>query len=103
MNAYGWGQGYIAPTQNNYVSTDPSYDPYSADTGLSSGNNSMWGSIISGIGSYAGAQSSQDASAEQAKMSAEAKKELLAQQRGYDLEDRKYKQEAVSKWSRYFG
>jgi len=106
MNAYGagWGQGYIAPdtSQSNYVSTDPSYNPYSSDTGLSSGNNSMWGAIIGAAGSYAGAKADAAALEQNTKLSIEAKKQMLAEQRKQDLEDRGYRRTATSKWSQYF-
>ena len=107
MNAYGagWGQGYIAPdtSQSNYVSTDPSYDPYSAgSSGLSSGNKSMWGAIVGAAGSYAGAKADAAALEQNTKLSIEAKKAMLAEQRKQDLEDHDYRRSATSKWSQYF-
>lgn len=123
MNAYGsgWGAGYLTDpnsyvsndpsydpyssnTPNSYVSTDPNYDPYSSGgSGLNWGNQSMWGSIINGIGSYAKASAEGDAMKENAKLDAKAQKELLEQQRQYKMEDRQYSQGAASNWKRYFG
>jgi hypothetical protein len=122
MWAYGsgWGQGYASdpnsyvstgpsydPYSNNfsnsYVATDPNYDPYSSNSGSGMSMGNIWGSLISGVAGYAGAKANADAMEDQSKLSIEAKKAMLEKQREYDMQDRKYAQGAVSNWSRYFG
>lgn len=89
---------------SNYVSTDPTYNPYGYDGGSSLlSSPGLWSSVIGGIGGYAQSQAEADAARDQAKLSAKARLELAQQQRGYQLDDRTYKQGAVSKWSKYFG
>ncbi len=118
MNSYmNWGQGYVSDP-SNYVSTDPSYDPYSGGWGNyvstdptysaygnSSGGmgmGSLWGAVLNGVGQYAQSAAQADAAANQSKLSAQAKLELQKQQREYDLQDRDYRKESVGKWSKYF-
>jgi hypothetical protein len=100
--SYGYNPDY---NRNNYVSTDPGYDPYSSSMGsdASGGYGNIWGSLISGVGQYASARSAANAQAEMDKMSAQAKIELTKQQRQYEKDDQQYRKEAVGKWSKYFG
>lgn len=100
--SYGADPGY---QRNNYVSTDPGYDPYSSSMAADSsgGYGNIWGALISGVGQYAGARSAADAQADMSKLSAKAKIELLKQQRQYEKDDQQYRQESVSKWGKYFG
>lgn len=117
---WGWGAGYTSDP-NNYVSTDPSYDPYQGGAnnyvstdptynpyGYSSSGSllsspGLWSSVLGGIGGYAQSQVDADSARDQAKLSAKAKLELAKQQRQYQLDDRAYSQGAVSKYSKYFG
>ena len=103
----GWGQGYIQPEPNNYVSYPSTYggvDPaYSSSSGGGFNSTGLWGAAISGIGQYFQSAAEADAAANQAKMSAQAKLEQQKQQREYDLQDREYKRDAVGRWSKYFG
>jgi hypothetical protein len=100
--SYGYNPDY---NRNNYVSTDPGYDPYSQPTqSQSSGmGTNMWGALLSGVGQYAGARADANMQRDMSQLSAEARKELLLQQREYDKDDQEYRQESVSKWGRYFG
>lgn len=104
----GWGQGYIQPEPNNYVSypstyggVDPAYSGSSGSSGM--GMGSMWGAVLNGVGSYLDSKAQADAAAQNAKLSAKAQLELQKQQREYDLQDRDYRKEAVGRWSKYFG
>lgn len=112
-----WSYG----AQNNYVSTDPSYDPYAGGGSStyvstdptyaaygqpSTGGSSLgglWSAAANGVAGYAASQAQSDAAAQQAKLSAQAKLELAQQQRQFQKDDRQYKQDSVSKWSKYFG
>lgn len=89
---------------SNYVSTDPTYNPYGQSSGSSMWSSpALWGAVLKGVGGYAQSASDADAAKEQSKLSAKAQKELLEQQRGYQLDDRQSKSDSVSKWSKYFG
>ncbi|HEY6018608.1 MAG TPA: hypothetical protein VIY48_01585 [Candidatus Paceibacterota bacterium] len=103
----GWGQGYIQPEPNNYVSypstyggVDPAYSGNSGGSGIGAG--SLWGTALSAVGGYLDSRAQADAAANQAKLSAQAQLELQKQQREYDLQDRQYRKDSVGKWSRYF-
>ena len=65
----------------------------------------IWGVAIAGVvaagASYASAKSAQGAAKGAAKAEIEAEKEKLRMQRQYQLEDRKYNQDAVGAWSKY--
>lgn len=115
---WAFGSGYLNEP-NNYVSTDPTYDPYAGGAsnyvstdptynpygGASDPNwlsNGMWGALIKGVGGYAQSKADADAAKEQSKLSAKARLELAQQQRGYELDDRASRQGSVSKWSKYF-
>lgn len=88
---------------SNYVSTDPTYNAYGGSNDSNWLSDGMWGALIKGVGSYAGAQADAANSAEMTKLTAEQKKKLAEQQRGFQMDDRAYKQGAVSKWTKYFG
>lgn len=102
----GWGQGYITPEPNNYVSQPSTYggvDPaYSNGAGNSYNMGGLWSSVASGIGQYASAQAAADASTAQSKMSAQAQLDKLKQDREYQKQDREFKKDAASKWAKYF-
>jgi hypothetical protein len=100
--SYGYNPDY---SRNNYVSTDPGYDPYSSSMAseASGGYGNIWGALISGVGQYANARSQANMQADMSKMSAEAKKELLLQQRQYEKDDKQYRKESAGKWAKYFG
>lgn len=57
--------------------------------------------VVGGVASYASAQSAQGASEDAQKAELEAQKELQANKRKYELEDRKYRQDAVGAWGKY--
>jgi type II secretory pathway pseudopilin PulG len=64
-----------------------------------------WGvvaaAVIGGVASYASAQSAEDAAQDSAEAELEAQKELLQMKRDFELEDRKYRQDAVGNWSKF--
>jgi hypothetical protein len=64
-----------------------------------------WGvvaaAVIGGVASYASAQSAEGASEEAQQAELEAQKQLQANKRKYELEDRKYRQDAVGGWGKY--
>lgn len=88
---------------SNYVSTDPTYNAYGSASDPNGFGSGMWGALIKGIGSYAGAKASADNSAEMSKLSAEQQIKLAQQQREFQQADKQYKSDAVSKWTKYFG
>lgn len=103
---WAFGSGYIddTATPTNYVSTDPSYDPYGSTLNTPwYANSGLWSSVIGGIGGYAEQQAAGDAAANKSKLDARAQVELAKQQRQYEIDDRLYRQGTVSNWSKYFG
>jgi len=57
--------------------------------------------VVGGVASYASAQSAEDQSEANLEAQIKAQKELAEQKRGYELEDRKYRQGAVGNWSKF--
>lgn len=64
-----------------------------------------WGlavaAVVGGVASYASAQSAEDAAKDSAEAELKAQKELLQMKRDFQLEDRKYNQDAVGAWSKF--
>lgn len=59
------------------------------------------GAAVSLVGSYASSKAQAGAAKDSAKAQAEAQKEITELQRQYQLEDRKYNQDAVGAWGKY--
>lgn len=59
------------------------------------------GAVISGAASYLSNKSSQKSAKNSVQNEIKAQKELLEQQRQYDLADRKYRQDAAGAWSKF--
>src|SRR6478609_2563113 len=57
--------------------------------------------VVGGVASYASAQSAEGASEDAQRAELEAQKELQANKRKYELEDRKYRQDAVGAWGKF--
>lgn len=57
--------------------------------------------VVGGVASYASAQSAQGASEDAQQAELAAQKELQANKRKYELEDRKYRQDSVGAWGKY--
>lgn len=64
-----------------------------------------WGvvaaAVIGGVASYASAQSAEEAAKDNAEAELKAQKELLQLKRDFELEDRKYRQDAVGNWAKF--
>jgi len=56
---------------------------------------------ISAVGAYASSEAQQSASEDAQEREIEAQKELMAEKRKFDLEDRAYRQGAVGNWAKY--
>jgi len=61
----------------------------------------MWGMIIGAVVSYASAKSKEKSQKNSVKDDFENQKKLLEQQRNYELEDRKYRQDAANAWTKF--
>lgn len=95
---------YAGPYSNSYnPSQMNNTQPMQDTSGAGMGWGNITGSLISGSANYFQQAAQQKQAAEMAKLSAQAQKELLEQQRGFQMEGRKYRQEAASKWKKYFG
>lgn len=57
--------------------------------------------VVGGVASYASAQSAEGASEDAQQAELAAQKELQANKRKYELEDRKYRQDAVGGWGKF--
>lgn len=84
--------------ENYSASTSPTY---ASNNGFNS--TGLWGAALNGIGQYADARASAAAQQQAAQLSAQERLYQLKQQREYQQQDRQYKQQAASKWSKYFG
>jgi len=60
------------------------------------------GAVISGVASHAASKSASGSAKKQQKEEFENQKKLLELQRQYQLEDRKYNQDAVGSWAKFF-
>ena len=102
----GASTDYVGPYNSSY------YTPYQAlNTDTSSGANSPWanawgnygGAAIGAVGNYLSNLQQQKNNAEMMKLDAKLQIELAQKKRDYQLEDRKYSQQAIGKWAKYFG
>lgn len=59
------------------------------------------GAAISVVGGYLASESASDSAEGSQKAELKAQKELQANKRKYELEDRKYRQDSVGNWSKY--
>jgi hypothetical protein len=57
--------------------------------------------VVGGVASYASSRSASKGAKDAAKRDIEAEKELLQMKRDFDLEDRKYRQDAVGAWGKF--
>lgn len=60
-----------------------------------------WGAAIAVVGGYLASEAQAGAQEDAQKSELEAQKELQANKRKYELEDRKYRQDAVGAWGKY--
>lgn len=60
-----------------------------------------WGAAIAVVGGYLASEAQAGAQEDAQKSEIEAQKELQANKRKYELEDRKYRQDAVGAWGKY--
>lgn len=60
-----------------------------------------WGAAVAAVGAYAASQAQSKGSSKAAKQDAEARKEIERMKRQWQLEDRKYNQDAVGAWSKF--
>ena len=99
----GASTDYVGPYNSRY------YTPYQAlNTDTSSGpwanaRSNYGGAAIGAVGNYLSNLQQQKNNLEVAKMDAKLQKELAQKKRDYQLEDRKYSQQAIGKWAKYFG
>lgn len=60
-----------------------------------------WGAAVAAVAGYATSKSQSKSSKDSAKYQAEAMKEIERMKRQWQLEDRKYNQDAVGAWAKY--